>query len=116
MLEIKRQIIGDVVIISPQGRIDPLTCEEFDRELHHHISQGNVKIILDCSSLEYISSAGLGAIIAHLEETREKGGDIFICCTNSKVYEIFDLLGFTKIFKFYKGKQEALQEFINAKD
>ncbi len=113
MLEVKTEISQGVVFLRPRGRIDPLTVDDFERELERNIKEGRVKIILDCSELEYISSAGLGVLIGHIEEIREKGGDLVICCTTSRVYQIFDLLGFTRIYRFFPDIGAALRVFVD---
>lgn len=104
----------NICIIKPQGRIDPITVEYFDVAIAEAIKKGKVKIVIDCSGLDYISSAGLGVLIGYIEEVREKGGNIIICCTNPAVYDIFDLLGFTKVYKFFPDLDEAEKFLRNA--
>ncbi len=114
MLDIKTEEREGVVLVLPRGKIDPLTVEDFERELEKNIKEGKVKIVLDCSELEYISSAGLGVLIGHIEEIREKGGDLVICCASPRVYQIFDLLGFTKIYRFTPDRDSAFRVFLDA--
>jgi len=113
-LKIEKIEKDGLFIIKPLGRIDPITVEDFDVSIAEAIKKGKVKIIIDCSGLEYISSAGLGVLIGYIEEVREKGGDIVICCANPGVYDIFDLLGFTKVYKFFPGLDEAEKFLKNA--
>ncbi len=113
-LKIEKNEKKNVFVIKPIGRIDPLTVEDFDEAIADAIKKGKVKIIIDCSRLEYISSAGLGVLIGYIEEVREKNGDIVICCTNPGVYEIFDLLGFTKVYRFFPGLDKAEKFLENA--
>ncbi len=116
MLKVKTESLGEVTVILPEGRIDPLTVDEFEKSIEESIKNGRVKIILDCSRLDYISSAGLGVLIGHIEEIREKGGDLVICCTSSRVYQIFDLLGFTKIYRFFPDRPSALKSFVHGEN
>ncbi len=113
MLEVRKENTGNVTVIIPKGSIDPLTVDEFERALEESLKEGKVKLVLDCSFLDYISSAGLGVLIGHIEEIREKGGDLVICCTSTKVYQIFDLLGFTKIFKFFPDRNSAEESLLH---
>jgi len=112
-LEIEREERGNILIIKPRGRIDHLTVEDFDNSIKKAIGEGKFRIIIDCSELLYISSAGLGVLIGYIEEVRENRGDIIICCTSPKVHEIFDLLGFTKIYRFFSKLKEAVAFFSN---
>ncbi len=112
-LEIEKEERENILIIRPKGRVDPLTVENFDSSIKEGIGEGKFRIIIDCSELLYISSAGLGVLIGYIEEVRENRGDIIICCTSPKVHEIFDLLGFTKIYKFFPELKGAVAFFSN---
>ncbi len=110
-LEIKTETFKDISIIKPVGRIDPMTVDDFETAIRKSILNGRTKIIVEGSGITYISSAGLGVLMGYIEEVREKGGDIVVCNISPKIYEIFDLLGFTRIYKFFPSLQEALSYF-----
>jgi anti-anti-sigma regulatory factor len=42
---------------------------------------------------------------------REKGGDIKLCSLADRVYETFDLVGFTEIYDFVADEQVAIDKF-----
>ncbi len=57
-------------------------------------------VILDCERLEFLSSAGVGAILGTIESFRDVGGDIVLCnvsATISHVLGVLDLLDFLSI-------------------
>ena len=54
---------------------------------------------MNCQGLAYIASAGLGAIMGAIEEVRENGGDIRLSELNETVRNIFEILGFTHLYK-----------------
>ena len=66
---------------------------------------------MDLSQLEYISSAGLGSFVGVLSELRSQGGDIFFIGLSPKMFKIFKVLGFTRIFKVFESEGEALKAF-----
>ena len=53
---------------------------------------------MDCSELEYISSAGLRFFMQLKRETEAKGGKIRIINLNEDVADIFRMSGFHNIF------------------
>lgn len=57
-------------------------------------------IIIDCTHLDYISSAGLRIFLGILQSAEEKGGHVFIKGINGIVREIFAITGFDNIFEF----------------
>lgn len=50
-------------------------------------------IIIDCTNLEYISSAGLRVFLGILQNSEEKGGHVYIKNINAKVHTIFAITG-----------------------
>lgn len=57
-------------------------------------------IVIDCTGLEYISSAGLRIFLGILQSAQEKGGLVFIKGVNDNVRNIFTITGFSNVFKF----------------
>lgn len=51
--------------------------------------------------------------MGNLDEIKEKGGDIKLCSVNERVYEIFDLVGFTEIYEFLDTETDAKNKFYN---
>ena len=57
-------------------------------------------IIIDCTNLAYISSAGLRIFLGILQNTKEKGGHVYIKNINDNVRTVFAITGFSNIFEF----------------
>ena len=57
-------------------------------------------IIIDCTDLEYISSAGLRIFLGILQNAQERGGHVYIRNINDQVRTIFTITGFSNIFEF----------------
>ena len=57
-------------------------------------------IIIDCTNLEYISSAGLRIFLGILQNAQEKGGHVYIKGVNEAVNDVFIITGFINIFEF----------------
>jgi anti-sigma B factor antagonist len=101
----------DIKIIDISGHLDAYTANELEQALYDVIQQENYKIIVNFSKLEYISSAGLGVFMAFIEEVRNKDGDIKLSEMNSKVYSVFDLLGFPMLFDINKDEAKLIEKF-----
>ena len=87
-------------MISLSGRIDSNNAPETEKNLFQKIEgKDGVPVVLDASSLEYISSAGL-RIILRLKKVHP---DLSIKNVNSEVYEILDMTGFTEIMTVEKA-------------
>ena len=57
-------------------------------------------IIIDCTNLEYISSAGLRIFLGILQNVEERGVHVYIKGVNEAVNDVFIITGFINIFEF----------------
>ncbi|MCU0228368.1 MAG: STAS domain-containing protein, partial [Bryobacterales bacterium] len=83
----------------------------FEGAIQQKLDAGCVRIAVDCAGLSYISSAGLGVFMSFIEELREKDGDIRIGGLLPKVRQVFDILGFTEIFRIFDTARDAVSSF-----
>ena len=72
-LMMESQERGDVMVIYPRGFINAHTVRQFEQELERSVESGRTQIVINGSGLSYIASAGLGAIMGHIEVVRSKG-------------------------------------------
>ena len=112
---IRSKVVDNIAVIYPKGHLDAHNVERFEKEILKLMGNDQVNIVVNCRELNYISSAGMGIIMGYLDEIREKGGDIKLSNVSDRVYEIFDLVGFTEIYEFLDDEQLALDKFNRLK-
>ncbi len=83
---------GDIAFI---GRLDASQTEKATAIL----STVTKSITLDCKDLEYISSAGLGALLATQQRLKATGNGLKLINLNKHIRDIFMFTGFEKIFE-----------------
>ena len=76
------------------GRLDASTAEQLEAELNKISSA----ITLDLSKLNYVSSAGLGVLLAAQQRLSEVSADLKIIGVQPRVRHVFEVVGFDKIF------------------
>jgi len=101
----------NVKILNIQGFLDAHTAPNFESELEKLIQDKNYNIVVNLDGLQYISSAGLGVFMGVIENVRQNGGDIKICCAAPKVFKVFDLLGFPSLYEFFDSEDSAIKKF-----
>ena len=79
------------------GRLDTITSPELESKINEVVDDAS-KLILDLANLEYISSAGLRVILGALQAMEDKG-DMVVRNLSESVREVFDLTGFSNLFK-----------------
>lgn len=108
---IHTSIENGIAIVTLEGFVDAHTAPQFEDAIQKAVDSGSVRIVVNCEKLNYISSAGLGVFMSFIEEARESGGDIKICCLTPKVKHTFEILGFQDIFDMLDDQQTAVQRF-----
>lgn len=98
-----------IVEIRISGFLDAHTVVSFEQTMEDLLDRKFNKFIMDLESLNYISSAGIGALMVLLQQLRRRQGDMVILQPSPKVYKIFDLLGFTRIFHITNDRESAKQ-------
>jgi anti-anti-sigma factor len=97
MLAIEYGANGEVVIA---GRLDAAQCSAAQTFLDR--VQGPVT--LDCSRLEYISSAGLGVLLKTQKRLLASAGKLRITGVNRHLQDIFQYSGFDQIFEIESAR------------
>ena len=80
-----------------EGRLDTITSSQLQAELAPVVDAAQGDIVLDLSSLAYISSAGLRVLLAAQKGVLAKGISMTIRNVCPEVMEVFDMTGFTEI-------------------
>ena len=95
MLQIKKEMENNDLLVSLQGRLDTGTAPDLENALKYEMD--NVKsLTIDMKELEYISSAGLRVLLS-LQKTMNKQGSMVIKNVSEEIMEIFEITGFTDI-------------------
>lgn len=110
-LEVETREVDDVVLLYPRGFINAHTVRVFEGEIQKALDRRRYKIVLNCAGLQYIASAGLGAIMGAIEEIRGNGGDLRISELNVTVLNIFEILGFNHLYRIFPSEMEAVLSF-----
>ncbi len=100
-----------VVVVTAAGRIDSTNANQLDNALKQLLEDGNANIVVELSGIEYMSSAGLRAIVAALREAKKKRGDVRIATPSERVSEVFSLAGLSALFVTYDDLTAAVGSF-----
>ena len=109
MVQIKRIQEDGTDIIVPIGEIDASSSIELDLTIAKSVGEGYTKVLVDCSSLEYISSAGLGVFMSYIEEFKDKNIKMVLFGMNDKVANTFEILGLKELLVIASDKAQAKQ-------
>jgi anti-anti-sigma factor len=113
-LKIQLQKVDEVegcLILYLNGYIDTYNSNYFQKRVAKAIEKGFIKLIFQCNGLNYVSSTGIGSFTAFLKSVKPRGGDLVLLEIQSKVYEVFQLLGFSQFFNVRENLDESVNYF-----
>jgi len=94
-MTIEKKLTGTELTIALAGRLDTTTAPQLENELKASLD-GVERLVLDFSSLDYLSSAGLRVLLS-AQKTMNKQGAMVVRNVNETIGEIFDVTGFCDI-------------------
>jgi anti-anti-sigma factor len=103
---------GDVVVLSPRGRIDHASAEAFKTALAPYLSRSGPghPLVLDLARTDYIASVGLRVLMLASRQVRAQGGTIAVAALAPLVREIFEISKFTLVFPCFASVADALAD------
>ena len=107
---IKSELNGKVAVVTIAGRVDSATAPTMDAELEKAVS-GNKKVVLDLKGLEFLSSAGVRAIVNALKNAKKSRGDVKLAAVPDHTHEILHTIGMMEIVQVYPSVDEAVASF-----
>ncbi len=92
------------VVIAVEGRVDTNNASECFEQISEIVNDSeDAPIVIDCSKLEYISSAGLRTVLRIAKQSDEK---LKLINVSREVYDVFEVTGMVRIFDVYKTFEE----------
>ncbi len=108
--------IDNVTVLDLKGYLDAHTAPELEQAIQKNLDDGRYRLVVNFRDLSYISSAGLGVFMQFIEDVRTKQGDIKLSNMSSRVFNVFDLLGFPLLYEIYPEEKVAIARFRNYPD
>ncbi len=113
-LKIRLQKVDEAegcLVLYLTGYIDTYNSNYFQKRVAKAVESGFIKLIFHCAGLNYVSSTGIGSFTAFLKAVKPRGGDLVLLEIQPKVYEVFQLLGFSQFFNIKENLDEAVGFF-----
>jgi anti-anti-sigma factor len=101
---------GNVVVLTVGGRIDSETAPAFEAELGKAVG-GNSKLVIDFKGVEYMSSAGLRAVIKASQAAEMGGGAVKLASVPEEIASIMFTVGLNQKIASFASVDEAVASF-----
>jgi anti-sigma B factor antagonist len=110
-MDITNEEVKRVSVMSVSGRVDSATAPDLESALKKLVETEKTQIVLDLKNVEYMSSAGLRAMVSTLKAVKRVNGDLRLASPSPRVEEVLRLAGLTSIFSIFPSRDEAVNSF-----
>ena len=107
-MDIQTHTSGAATVVVLSGKLDTVTAPAFEKRIREVIGTGAVRLVLDLSAIEYISSAGLRGLLVMSKLLKEKQGKACLVGVKGNVRSVFEMSGFLTFFRAEETVESAV--------
>ncbi|MCO4764379.1 MAG: STAS domain-containing protein [Myxococcales bacterium] len=107
-MQISNETAAGGTIVRFVGSLDTGTAAQAQSHMTGLIGSVEGVVIADLGGVDYISSAGLRVLLATGKKLRRSGSELRICALNEMAEEVFEISGFSTLFKIFDTAEAAL--------
>ena len=104
--------VGDVTVIRFRDHkiVEDINIQELAQEMFQLIEKDRrEKILLNFSSVDFLSSAALGKLITLDKKVKAAKGKLRLCNIRPDIYEVFAITRLNKLFDIKENQEKALE-------
>lgn len=110
-MKTRLEALGAARFVYAEGRLDFGSAAGLQRELEAALAAAGkppAALVLDCSALDYVSSAGLRVLLQTARAAQRARVGFALCALAPAVREVFDLSGFSRLIEVHPDRAAAL--------
>ena len=112
-MTLETESLGSLCIARIGGHVDTLNAGELEGSLLAVADVDPPKLLVDCTLLEYINSAGLRVFLLAAKRKESLGGTCAFCGLSENVSLVFETIGFDRILTVYDTRETALAQLLS---
>lgn len=102
-----RELADGVVVLAVDGGLDSVTTPEFLAALDRLADDGRRRVIVDCSNLTYLSSAGIAALLRLHRRQAARGADVKIAGARGLILDVLRMTRLDGVFDLHPDVERA---------
>lgn len=106
-MNVTSSTVDDITVIEASGSIDSKTAPEFERTALAAI-QGKEGAVIDLTEVDFLSSAGLRALLMIYRQIKAKSGRVVLVGMSEEIQDIMANTGFLSFFTVVDTLPEGL--------
>ena len=107
-MEIEERADLAAVVVSLNGRLDGTTAPDLEARVSAIVDRGDVRMVLDCARMSYVSSAGLRVLLMSARKCQQHDGKLTIAALQPECRSVMEMSGFLAIIECHETSEAAL--------
>jgi anti-sigma B factor antagonist len=106
--------VGDVTVVRFRDHkiVEDINIQQLGQEMFHLVEVDNRdKLLLNFSSVDFLSSAALGKLITLDKKMKAHGGALKLTNIRPEIYEVFAITKLNRLFDIKDDEADALAAF-----
>jgi anti-anti-sigma factor len=99
----------DITLIGLDGGLDSASIRDLNKGIDSLLDTGRCRIIVDCTNLNFVSSAGIGALVTLHRRITAADGQVKIAGATGSVFEVLELMNLGSILDLCPDVEHARQ-------
>src|SRR5579862_4735219 len=102
---------GPVIIMQLPEELNVREVQAFMREMGPLLESNRPRIVLECSQVRSMDSAGVEMLLRCLEEVLKQDGDLKLAALSPEAEVILELMRVSRVFETFSTSEEAARSF-----
>lgn len=102
---------GPVIVMQLPEQLNAEEVRTFLQELGPLLESNRPRIVLDCSQVRSMDSAGVEMLLHCLEETLKRDGDLKLAALSAEAEVMLELTRVARVFEIFQSSDEAVRSF-----
>jgi anti-anti-sigma factor len=107
-MEFTSKSLGPVEVVTLNGAIEGNEGQILREGLSRQIADGRTRLLLDLTSVDFIDSSGLSALIGTLKATRRLGGNLGLLNPAPTVRSVLELTRLHRVLDIFSTECEGV--------
>jgi len=107
-MKVRTVTVDGALIVAVRGRIDGSNAGDFERTVRSVADCHEGPVILDYEHVDYMSSAGLRALLMIAKRLFGREAPFAVCTTSEPIADILRISGFDRVIDAFASLEHAL--------
>ena len=100
---------GDWTVLTVAGELDVVGAPELRQSVMDAVKNGNHRLALDLSGVDFIDSFGIGVLVGALKRVRLLDGDLMVVIPEPRVRRVLEVCDLDRVFTLHRSLADALE-------